>query len=110
MPDPYIEHSQTARSLLVLLNNISELITISQDRQSASEVLDCLEKYANSHSFPLPQQKVNNFRRVCIDSRPITLNAIVKDIALAVVNHDRQRQIEKNRLEKLEKMKDLKNK
>jgi hypothetical protein len=110
MPEIYIQHSQTARSLIVLLNNISELIVISNDRKGALEVLDCFEKYAETHSFPLPKEKVSNFKRVCLDSRPITLNSIIKSIAMVIIEYDRKRQLEKQRSENIEKIKKLKQK
>lgn len=86
--------SQTATSILTLLNNIEELIRISQDRKNAQEVMRCLVVYANNNSFPLPTYKINNFHRVCIDSKPNTLTHLIYDIAKDIIHEDKLREKE----------------
>lgn len=83
-------HSETGNSLIALLNNINDLITISQDRKTAQEVMRCLTVYAKDHTFKIPQDKINNFHRICIDSRPCTLSALIGDIARDIVAEDRK--------------------
>jgi len=80
--------SPTALSILTLLNNINELIVISSDRQNAKDVMRALRVYANKKRFPLPEEKVDNFLSVLIDSKPYTLTSIIKDIAGDVVYAD----------------------
>ena len=94
--------SQTTISLLTLLNNVDELIRISQDRKNAKEVMKCLVVYANNHSFPIPNSKINNFYRVCIDSRPDTLSYLVHDIAKEIIRTDvkKEYKIKKEQLKK----------
>jgi len=82
--------SDTANSLLALLNNINELIVKSSDRQSAEEVMRAFRVYADSKRFSVPQDKINNFFAVLIDARPYTLTTIIKGIADDVVSYDVQ--------------------
>jgi len=81
--------SQTAISILTLLNNVDELIRVSQDRQNAKEVMRCLVVYADTNSFPIPKNKINNFHRVCLDSRAETLSALIHNIAKDVIHNDK---------------------
>jgi len=84
-------NSQTGKSIITLLNNINELITISQDRQGAQEVMRCLDKYSKDNSFTIPQEKIDNFHRICIDSRPCVLSSLISDIARDVQIEDRKK-------------------
>jgi hypothetical protein len=81
--------SPVASSILTLLNNIDELISISQDRESAQEVMRCMVVYAKDNNFVLPQKKIDNFYRICIDTKPNKLSSIIKDIAFDVAYTDR---------------------
>lgn len=80
--------SQTAISILTLLNNINDLIVQSHDRTDAKDVMRALAVYANEKSFPIPEEKIQNFYAVLIDSRPYTLSFLLKDIAAAVLSAD----------------------
>jgi len=86
-----LELSDTAKSLLALLNNINELIVLSSDRMNASEVIRAMASYAKNKNFDLPKDKIDNFLAVLFDARPITLTNIVKDIAEDVVMIDKKR-------------------
>jgi len=73
--------SPTARSLLVLLNNIDELIVKSNNRKDAREVMEAFSLYAKSKNFPTPLEKIDNFYAILLDGRPETISFLVKDIA-----------------------------
>ena len=79
------ELSSTARSLLTLLNNIDELIVISNNRTSAKEVMKAFVLYANSKNFPIPRDKVANFYAILLDGQPRTLSFVVKGIATDII-------------------------
>jgi len=85
--------SQTAISILTLLNNIDELIVKSQDRENARDVMKALNVYAASKNFRLPQDKVDNFYAVLLDSRIYTLSSLLKDIAVDVTIIDTKKEI-----------------
>jgi len=82
--------SDTARSILTLLNNINDLIVQSSDRQDARDVMKALRVYGKNMNFPLPQDKIENFFAVLLDSKPFTLTSIVKDIAEDVLVIDKK--------------------
>ena len=88
-------NSDTGKSIITLLNNINELITLSQDRQSAQEVMRCAVVYAKDHSFKMPLEKIDNFYRICIDSRPCVLSSLIGDIAKDVTIEDRTKRQKK---------------
>lgn len=77
--------SPTAMSIITLLNNIDELIVKSNKRKEASDVMRALKIYANNMSYPIPEDKINNFQLVLLDSRPVTLSYIVHDIAIDIL-------------------------
>lgn len=80
--------SDTAKSLLTLLNNINELIVKSSDRQGAEEVMRAFRAYAKGKNFLVPQDKIENFFAILLDARPVTLTMLIKDIADDVVAFD----------------------
>ncbi len=88
--------SETATSILTLLNNANELIVKSSDRKSAREVIKAASIYAKGKGFPISQEKLDNFSAVLIDARPYTLTMLIKDIAEDVVASD----IKKNKANK----------
>ena len=94
-----MENSQTATSLLTLLNNVNDLIVISNERKMAQEVMRCLSVYAKNNSFPVPNAKIDNFHRVCIDSRPNVLSSIISEIANEVVSVDRAKERARKKME-----------
>jgi len=79
------ELSPTAKSLLVLLNNVDELIIKSNNRRDAKEVMRAFAVYALGKNYPIPTDKVDAFYDHLLDGRPQTLSFIVKDIAGDVV-------------------------
>ena len=81
--------SATARSILTILNNINELIVQSSSREEAKDVMKALRVYAKNMNFPMPQDKIDNFYAVLIDSKPFTLTSIIKDIAEDVLVLDK---------------------
>ena len=80
--------SDTAISLLTLLNNINELIVKSSDRKNAEEVMKALRVYAKGKGFELPEDMVNNWFAILLDAKPYTLTILIKDIADDVIKTD----------------------
>lgn len=80
--------SDTATSILTLLNNANELIVKSSDRKSAREVMKAVSIYAKGKGLPISQEKIDNFSAVLIDARPYTLTMLIKDIAEDVILSD----------------------
>ena len=68
-------------SIIALLNNINDLIVISNKRKEAAEVMKALAIYARNVGYKIPQEKIDNFHSILIDSRPITLSYVIHDIA-----------------------------
>jgi hypothetical protein len=83
--------SDTATSILTILNNINDLIVQSSKREEAQDVMRALRVYAKNMNFPMPQDKIENFYAVLIDSKPFTLTSIIKDIAEDVIMIDSAR-------------------
>lgn len=83
--------SDTATSLITILNNINELVVQSSDRQNAADVMRAFRVYANNKHFKIPEDKVDNYLSVLLDARPYTLTCIVKDIALDVIEADHKK-------------------
>ena len=79
------ELSQTAKSILILLNNIDELIVLSNNRKDARAVMDALTVYAHGKNFPVPVGKVENFYAILLDGRPNTISFVVKDMATDII-------------------------
>lgn len=82
---PRKEISSTTKSVLTLINNAHDLIVVSQKRKEAGEVIRALRTYAKDKNYPLPEEKLDNFLSVLIDSRPNTLSYLLTDIAKTVV-------------------------
>lgn len=80
--------SPTAISIITLLNNINDLIVSSNDRENARDVMRATKVYADNKNLPLPQDKVEDFYAVLIDSRPYTLSALIQDIASEIIVAD----------------------
>ena len=72
-------------TIIVLLNNIEELVTQSNDRNAAIDAMKALKIYAKQQRVNVPEEKIDQYLSVVWDSRPITLAAIVKDIVNEVV-------------------------
>jgi hypothetical protein len=82
------ELSNTALSLLTLLNNINELISISFKKAEARDVMKALTIYAKQKNFKLPEDKISNFHFILLDSRPITISYLLRNIAADIVKED----------------------
>jgi len=73
-------------SIITLLNNINELIVISNKRKEASDVMKALTIYAHNIGYKIPEEKIKNFHAVLIDSRPLTLSYYIRSIANDILN------------------------
>jgi hypothetical protein len=76
--------SPIATSLITLLNNINDLVAISNNRQEARDVMEAVRIYARNANFVFPEvtkQKMDHFNAVLLDSRPITITYLMQDIA-----------------------------
>ncbi len=83
--------SKEARTILAILNNCDELVSISNDRQRASDQMKALAIYARQKKFAMPEDKIKNYLRVILDSKPITLKFILQSIAQDVAASDKVR-------------------
>lgn len=83
--------SQEAKTILSLLNNCEELVTISNDRKRAADQIKALAIFARNKKFPMNETKIQNYLKVIIDSRAETLKYILMDIANDVVSVDKSR-------------------
>lgn len=73
------------KSVIVLLNNVDELVTQSNDRNAAIDAMKALKVYARNKRINIPENKIDQYLSVVWDSRPLTLSAILRDIAFDVV-------------------------
>jgi len=89
MPNSKLDLTGPAARIITLLNNAEELIVQSNRREAAKDVVKAMSIYAKSKSFPIPDEKIETFMAVLIDSRPYTLSAILKDIATDVLVKDK---------------------
>ena len=83
--------SPTATSLLILLNNIRDLVAQSNNRQGAKDVMSALKIYARNKNFPCPEDKIDDFYAVLLDSRPNTISFLLHDIAQDIITADKKR-------------------
>jgi hypothetical protein len=78
------------QSALTLLNNINDLIVISSNRSDARKAMEALVLYAQDKKINIPNDKVENFFEVLIDSRPYTLTNILIDISEEIMRQNRK--------------------
>lgn len=90
-----IKHSITANAIISILNNINDLIVVANDRKNAAEEMRALKMYSKNNKFPLPEEKIQNFFDILIDSKPYTLSFLIKDIAVSVIKNDLTREMHK---------------
>lgn len=88
MSEVDLKFSPTARTIFALLNNINDLVSQSNDRNNADDVMRALSIYANGKDFALPQLKIDNFHEILIDSRSTTISELLRSIAVDVVKQD----------------------
>ncbi len=89
MPTKKNPLSDSLKSIFAILNNIDELIVKSQDRKNAKEVMSALTIFAKNKNIKVPEDKINNFHAILLDSRPYTLSYIIKDIASDILKNNR---------------------
>lgn len=85
--------SPIAASLITLLNNINELVTVSSKRQEARDVMQALRIYAKNSKFILAeatQEKIEHFNSVLLDSRPLTITYLLQDIAQDILKSEKK--------------------
>lgn len=83
-----MERSQTAMSILTLLNNIDELVVKSNQRKEADDVMRAIELYAKNKDFKFPNDKADAFRSILLDARPNTISNLIFNIANDVMAND----------------------
>lgn len=76
----------SVKSVIVLLNNIEELVSISNARKEALDAIRALKVYARNKNIVIPEDKIDQYISVIWDSRPNTLSLILKDITIDVIN------------------------
>ena len=81
---PIQQFNPTTRSVLTLINNAHDLIVLCNKRKEAREVMTALKAYAQDKNFNLPDEKIENFLTVLLDSRPNTLSYLLTDIAKTI--------------------------
>ena len=87
--------SPTANQLISILNNINELVVISNDRAAAKDVMRAFRTYAQTKNFSISDEKIDNFLSVLLDSRTITVSSLLQDIASDVSYTDRLKKVNK---------------
>lgn len=88
--------SPIASSLITLLYNINDLVSISNKRQEARDVMKALCIYARNSKFILSevtQNKIDRFNMILLDSRPITITYLVQDIAQDILKTENGRKV-----------------
>ncbi len=75
------ELSDERKYIITLLNNISELISKSNNRQDSREVMKAIVIYAESKNVKISEDKVSSFYNRLLDARPITLCLLTTEIA-----------------------------
>lgn len=89
----------SVESVIVLLNNIEEMVRISNMRREAVDAMKALKIYARQKHIEIPTNKIDQYIDVVYDSRPETLSNIVREIVSQVVQDNRkeiQKIIKKN--------------
>ena len=84
---PIKELNPVTRSVLTLINNAHDLIVLCNKRKEAREVMSALKAYAQDKNFNLPDEKIENFLTVLLDSRPNTLSYLLTDIAKTIAKY-----------------------
>ena len=86
-----MEPSQDIKSIITLLNNIDELIVISNKRKESKDVMDAIKLFAASHHVNLPEE-IDDFYDLLYDSHPRTLSGMLKDISYKLIIEDKKKQ------------------
>ena len=85
-----MEINEKAKSVIVLLNNASDLIYVSNDRKNASGVVRAAAIFAKSNGVFIDEWQLENFQSVLYDSRPESLKSILQNIAGEVARKNRK--------------------
>ena len=80
-------------SIITLLNNINDLIVISNKRKEAADVMRALTIYAHNIGYKIPDDKIESFHAILLDSRPITLSYVIRNIANDILTSYRGKEI-----------------
>lgn len=93
-----MEPSQDVKSVVTLLNNIDDLIVVSNKRKEAKDVMDAVKIFSKSRHIQLPEEEIDDFYDLLYDSRPQTISGLLKNISheLIVADRKRQKNINKN--------------
>jgi hypothetical protein len=83
--------SPTAISIITLLNNINDLILKSNDRKSARDVMSALKVYAKEKRFDIPEERVDQFNAILLDSRPMTISFLLRKMTQDIINSDKHK-------------------
>lgn len=85
---PRKELSQTAKSLITLLNNVNELVVDSSRRTAAKDVLKAMKIYAQNVRYSIPDELIDDLSDVMLDSRDITITYMIREIATKIAKDD----------------------
>jgi hypothetical protein len=72
--------------ILTLLNNVEELITISNDRKDARKVLDAILIFAKGNQIEIPISLIEELKSNLLDYPPKKIEQKVKSIAQKTYN------------------------
>jgi hypothetical protein len=87
------EDTSEIASIITLLNNINDLIVISNKRKEAADVMKALTIYAHNIGYRIPEDKINNFHSILLDSRPMTLSYVLRNIASDILTAQKGQKI-----------------
>lgn len=73
------------RSIITLLNNANDLISISNKRKEARQVIMALKAYARDNNIDIPEEKIDRVLDSLLDCRSNTLSYMLTDIAKSVI-------------------------
>jgi hypothetical protein len=82
---PKKELSPVAKSLLTLLNNVHDLIVISNRRSDARDVIFATKALAKEKNYEIPLEKIDNLIYNLMDSRTDTLSFLILDITQDII-------------------------
>ena len=102
MPKEKKELSPAVKSVLTLLNNVRELLIVSNKRQEAKDVMMATEIYAESKQIAVPKDKIQMFYCRLFDSRPLTLITLISDIGHQILSDEKAKLAKLNKKKKLE--------
>lgn len=81
--------SEDVNLIVVLLNNVEELIVLSNDRKNARAVLEAIEIYSKGTNIQIPINKILDLKKMLIDSPPPKISNVIKNISKEIVTLNR---------------------